>query len=102
MNVASQFQIRGKLIPPPLSIEELPEYSEISTFSSNAKNGTSFFQQLLDHQDPSKGTFQMKYWWNAEYWEGPGSPVCEKNKVRKNKMIDIDEDCFFHTRRIRG
>ncbi|KAH7317866.1 peptidase S28 [Rhexocercosporidium sp. MPI-PUGE-AT-0058] len=37
--------------------------------------GSAFFTQLLDHNDPSKGTFQQKYWWNSEWWAGPGSPV---------------------------
>ncbi|KAH8884831.1 hypothetical protein GQ53DRAFT_797563 [Thozetella sp. PMI_491] len=36
-------------------------------------NGT--FDQLLDHQDPSKGTFSQRYWYDAQYWNGPGSPV---------------------------
>ncbi|KAF9881706.1 hypothetical protein CkaCkLH20_00852 [Colletotrichum karsti] len=36
-------------------------------------NGT--FDQLLDHTDPSKGTFKQRYWFNAEHWGGPGYPV---------------------------
>lgn len=36
-------------------------------------NGT--FDQLLDHRDPGKGTFKQRYWWDAEHWKGPGSPV---------------------------
>jgi hypothetical protein len=43
---------------------------------------TAFFDQLLDHNDPSKGTFKQQYWWNTEFWAGPGSPVrtliCDK------------------------
>lgn len=39
----------------------------------NVGNGT--FDQLLDHSDPSKGTFQQRYWWDASNWKGPGSPV---------------------------
>ncbi|XMA15997.1 hypothetical protein WAI453_008788 [Rhynchosporium graminicola] len=37
--------------------------------------GSAFFTQLLDHNDPAKGTFQQKYWWSSEWWAGPGSPV---------------------------
>ncbi|KAJ5107885.1 Peptidase S28 [Penicillium angulare] len=33
------------------------------------------FQQLLDHKNPSLGTFSQRYWYNAEWWAGPGSPV---------------------------
>ncbi|GKT85537.1 serine-type peptidase [Colletotrichum tofieldiae] len=36
-------------------------------------NGT--FDQLLDHTNPSRGTFKQRYWWNAEHWGGPGYPV---------------------------
>ena len=36
-------------------------------------NGT--FDQLLDHSDPSKGTFKQRYWWDATNWKGPGSPI---------------------------
>ena len=33
------------------------------------------FQQLIDHADPSKGTFSQRYWYNAEFYRGPGSPI---------------------------
>ncbi|KAL1968061.1 hypothetical protein VTN77DRAFT_2191 [Rasamsonia byssochlamydoides] len=33
------------------------------------------FVQLIDHTHPELGTFSQRYWWNAEYWKGPGSPV---------------------------
>ncbi|OAA56945.1 serine-type peptidase [Niveomyces insectorum RCEF 264] len=36
-------------------------------------NGT--FEQLLDHNDPSKGTFSQRFWFDTQYWKGPGSPV---------------------------
>lgn len=31
--------------------------------------GGGYFDQLLDHDDPSKGTFKQRYWWNAEFFE---------------------------------
>lgn len=37
--------------------------------------GIGTFKQLLDHNDPSKGTFNQKFYWNSQFWEGPGSPV---------------------------
>ena len=43
--------------------------------ASNATYGQSTFEQLLDHSDPSLGTFSQSYWWNSEWWDGPGSPV---------------------------
>ncbi|KAB5523874.1 serine carboxypeptidase S28-domain-containing protein [Coniochaeta sp. 2T2.1] len=36
-------------------------------------NGT--FDQLLDHKDPGKGTFNQRYWWDATHYKGPGSPI---------------------------
>ncbi|KAI1436300.1 serine carboxypeptidase S28 [Xylaria sp. CBS 124048] len=34
--------------------------------------GTGSFNQLLDHDDTSKGTFKQRYWWNAEFFEEDG------------------------------
>jgi len=49
------------------------------TFSTEAAthniSGTASFTQLLDHDDPSKGTFQQQYWWDASRWSGLGAPV---------------------------
>ena len=37
---------------------------------------TYYFDQLIDHTDPSKGTFKQRYWHNYEYYEpGESSPV---------------------------
>ncbi|KAJ6781767.1 hypothetical protein PWT90_08825 [Aphanocladium album] len=33
------------------------------------------FDQLLDHDNPSLGTFKQRYWTNAEFYAGPGAPV---------------------------
>ena len=38
-------------------------------------NGSLFFQQLIDHDNPDLGTFPQKFWYNDQYWAGPGSPV---------------------------
>ncbi|GME32856.1 putative serine protein [Neofusicoccum parvum] len=37
--------------------------------------GSGTFEQLIDHENPSLGTFSQRYWWSSEYWAGPGSPV---------------------------
>ncbi|KAF6807958.1 serine carboxypeptidase S28 [Colletotrichum musicola] len=39
------------------------------------KREASFFEQLIDHDAPELGTFQQRYWYNATYWKGPGSPI---------------------------
>ncbi|OLN88192.1 putative extracellular serine carboxypeptidase 1 [Colletotrichum chlorophyti] len=48
----------------------------------NLHNGT--FDQLLDHTDPSKGTFKQRYWYNAEHWGGPGYPIFMMNGGETN------------------
>ncbi|RDI83406.1 hypothetical protein Vi05172_g6642 [Venturia inaequalis] len=33
------------------------------------------FTQLIDHKNPSLGTFEQFYYYSAQYWAGPGSPI---------------------------
>lgn len=35
----------------------------------------STFEQLIDHDNPSLGTFSQRFWWSEQFWAGPGSPV---------------------------
>ena len=37
--------------------------------------GNATFDQLLDHDASNSSTFPQRYWWNREFWDGPGSPV---------------------------
>ena len=37
---------------------------------------SEIFEQNIDHDNPSFGTFKQRYWINTEFWKGPGSPVC--------------------------
>lgn len=53
-------------VPPPLAADDVTLYNETT------------FEQLIDHDDPSLGTFLQRYWWNAEFYAGPGSPVSDK------------------------
>ncbi|KAL0066152.1 hypothetical protein AAF712_006776 [Marasmius tenuissimus] len=43
--------------------QELPPY-----------NTTYWFDQLVDHNDPSQGTFKQRYWHTYEFYE-PGGPI---------------------------
>jgi hypothetical protein len=66
------------LVPPPLDIADTEFASKLvqsRDTNSVATLGTGTFQQILDHSDPSKGTFSQAFWWSTEYWQGPGSPV---------------------------
>lgn len=76
VTAASQFAKMGRLIPPFEETDEFPFAVAAASNSAVNVTGSSFFTQLLDHDDPSKGTFQQKFWWNSQYWAGPGSPVC--------------------------
>ncbi|CAM1508761.1 Fc.00g056090.m01.CDS01 [Cosmosporella sp. VM-42] len=57
----------------PLEDEET-EFT-LTTSGTNGTNGWSTFDQLLDHFNPSLGTFRQRYWYGTEYWKGPGSPI---------------------------
>lgn len=66
------------LVPPPLDIADTEFAGSLvqrRDTNSTATMGNGTFQQLLDHSDPSKGTFSQAFWWSTEYWQGPGSPV---------------------------
>ncbi|KAH7317225.1 peptidase S28 [Rhexocercosporidium sp. MPI-PUGE-AT-0058] len=52
-----------------------PRLQMPASFASAVKYGNTTFQQLLNHSDPSLGTFSQTYWYNFEFWKGPGSPV---------------------------
>jgi hypothetical protein len=82
----SQFAHLGRLIPPVEETDEFPSFPEMNDAGNSTVNvtGSSFFTQLLDHDNPSKGTFQQKFWWNSQDWEGPGSPVCYSEEVDEN------------------
>lgn len=34
-----------------------------------------YFDQLIDHSNPSLGTFKQRYWWNTDHYGGPHSPI---------------------------
>ncbi|ETS81172.1 hypothetical protein PFICI_06174 [Pestalotiopsis fici W106-1] len=42
---------------------------------SDPLSGNGTFEQLINHNDTSVGTFQQSYWYNATFWKGPGSPI---------------------------
>lgn len=47
-------------------------------------NGWGTFDQLIDHSDPSLGTFKQRYWYSTQYWKGPGSPVVLVNSGERS------------------
>lgn len=64
----------AQLRPPPApSVDELYGASALAKRQSPIKS--AFFDQLIDHKNPGLGTFKQKFWWNAEFYGGPGSPI---------------------------
>lgn len=49
------------------------ELSRAAESNPHIKNGT--FQQLIDHHNPSLGTFSQRFFWSDEFYGGKGSPV---------------------------
>jgi len=58
-----------------IALRPIPVAPPIRNTASLHVNGSAFFDQLLDHQNPELGTFRQRYWWSTEWWKGPGSPV---------------------------
>ena len=42
----------------------------------------STFEQLIDHDNPSLGTFSQFYYYSTEFYKGPGSPVVSSTKIQ--------------------
>lgn len=51
-----------------------PPFARRSTSSANPV-GEYFFDQLLDHTNPSLGTFKQRYFFSDQYFGGQGSPI---------------------------
>jgi len=56
-----------KTVPPPLRDDRVG--------LGKRSLGQGVFQQLIDHANPSLGTFPQRFWWSNEFYAGPGSPV---------------------------
>ncbi|PHH93128.1 hypothetical protein CDD83_508 [Cordyceps sp. RAO-2017] len=54
-----------------------------------------YFDQLLDHSDPSAGTFEQRYWWNTDYYAGPGSPIV----LMAPSLGPADDSAYFMSNR---
>ncbi len=51
-----------------------------TTTVSTVLNST--FEQLIDHDNPSLGTFSQFYYYSTEFYKGPGSPVVSSTNIR--------------------
>ncbi|KAM7191978.1 hypothetical protein V8F20_009102 [Naviculisporaceae sp. PSN 640] len=65
-----------------------------------ACSGHGTINQLIDHANPQLGTFQQRYWYNSEWWKGPGSPIYLLNTGEQSG--DGFNDTFLTTQRLPG
>ncbi|KAG6159489.1 hypothetical protein E4U51_007713, partial [Claviceps purpurea] len=72
LHSADAHRHKMRLRPPPPQ-EDDEAMLAVARAKGTIQNGT--FQQLLDHKNPHLGTFSQRYWYNAEWWAGPGAPV---------------------------
>lgn len=60
-----------KPMKPPMHIL-LPDDGD----NSKPSTGTpAYFDQLIDHSRPELGTFKQRYYYNTDYYKGPGHPI---------------------------
>ena len=52
---------------------------DATTTAATVLNAT--FEQLIDHDNPSLGTFSQFYYYSTEFYKGPGSPVVSSTKI---------------------
>jgi hypothetical protein len=50
-----------------------------TTAAATVYNST--FEQLIDHENPSLGTFSQFYYYSTEFYKGPGSPVVSTHHI---------------------
>jgi hypothetical protein len=51
-----------------------PEQDELEQYKDQfIRNST--FRQPIDHENHDIGSFEQWYWYNTEFWGGPGSPI---------------------------
>ncbi|TFL04530.1 serine carboxypeptidase S28-domain-containing protein [Pterulicium gracile] len=62
--------------PPGIPKVPLPEGPVVSRNGTELPpyNTTYFFDQLIDHKNPSLGTFKQRFWFTYEFYE-PGGPI---------------------------
>jgi hypothetical protein len=57
------------------SMLALPPLKDESISMERRAAGAGEFDQLIDHSNPSLGTFKQRFWWNDMFYGGPGSPI---------------------------
>ena len=66
-----------------------------TTAVSTIQNAT--FEQLIDHENPSLGTFSQFYYYSTEFYKGPGSPVVSGPQILSQNKWLCQDVCEFST-----
>jgi len=66
----------GRLSHPLLSFPPriYPTVRDVNANQIRSSDEVHYFDQLIDHSDPSRGTFKQRYWTNSEYYK-TGGPI---------------------------
>jgi Serine carboxypeptidase S28 len=77
-SVQATSRARMNMIQPKLPIISILEHDTYVQGATGATlpsiNTTYYFNQLIDHEDPSKGTFQQRFWISQEFYKN-GGPI---------------------------
>ncbi|KAF9025495.1 hypothetical protein BDZ89DRAFT_1068276 [Hymenopellis radicata] len=55
--------------PPGIPMVDIGDESKLAMRALPPYDTVYYFDQLIDHDDPSKGTFQQRYWHTSEYYQ---------------------------------
>lgn len=68
-----------------------------STNTTEGFGKLEYFDQLIDHSNPSLGTFKQRYWWNIDHYGGPNSPIVLESPGES--AVATDGDLYRMTNR---
>lgn len=70
-----------------------PPQGDMTTTAATIMNAT--FEQLIDHGNPSLGTFSQFYYYSTEFYKGPGSPVVSSTFSKQMALPECAENNVY-------
>ncbi|KAI6282893.1 hypothetical protein MCOR21_001292 [Pyricularia oryzae] len=100
-DLAAGAQLRkGPLVGPPRTTRQDTRLASAGELTRRAVQ-VNHFDQLVDHGNPSLGTFKQRYWWDTTYYGGPGHPIVVYNAGEFNGEY-ATTNTYVHNRSIPG
>lgn len=65
----------SQLSAPKVELAKSQKIVDVASVIQKRQIVEATFDQLIDHSDPSKGTFKQRYFYNDEFYAGEGSPI---------------------------